>query len=79
MISFIFSLISIFYSKFIKFSKKFTKKKSSFEFNRKNLYKWMNLTKKERYNQSKIDSDSYRNKRKDLLKKIREEYKTLKK
>ena len=79
MISFIFSLISIFYSKFLKFSKKFIKKKRSFEFNRKNLYKWMNLTKKERYNQSRIDADSYRNKRKDLLKKIREEYKTLKK
>ena len=79
MISIIFSLFSVLYIRFLKIYKTITKKKKNFEFNRKNLYKWMNLTKKERYNLSKTDSDNYLNKRKDLLDKIRKEYKTLKK
>jgi len=79
MISIMFSLFSVLYIRFLKIYKTITKKKKSFEFNRKNLYKWMNLTKKERYNLSKTDSDNYLNKRKDLLDKIRKEYKTLKK
>ena len=74
-----FSLFSVLYIRFLKIYKTITKKKKNFEFNRKNLYKWMNLTKKERYNLSKTDSDNYLNKRKDLLDKIRKEYKTLKK
>ena len=85
MISIIFSIFSVLYIRFLKIYKTPLnyktplKKKRSFEFNRKNLYKWMNLTKKERYNLSKSDSDNYLNKRKDLLDKIRKEYKTLKK
>ena len=74
-----FSLFSVLYIRFLKIYKTITKKKKNFEFNRKNLYKWMNLTKKERYNLSKTDSNNYFNKRKDLLDKIRKEYKTLKK
>ena len=79
MISLIFSIISILYLRSLRSYKTFLKKKKSFEFNRKNLYEWMNLTKKERYNLSKSDSDNYLNRRKDLLDKIRKEYKTLKK
>ena len=79
MISFIFSIFSILYVRFLKIYKTSLKKKRSFEFNRKNLYKWMNLTKKERYKLSKTESDNYFNRRKDLLDKIRHEYKTLKK
>ena len=39
----------------------------------------MNLTKKERYNQSKKESIAYLNKRKVLLAEIREEYKRISK
>ena len=59
--------------------KKVLKKKKIITFNRKNLYKWMNLTKKERYNMSKKDSASYLNKRKVLLDQIRKEYKIISK
>tara|TARA_B100000925_G_C21859045_1_gene409149 strand:- start:156 stop:395 length:240 start_codon:yes stop_codon:yes gene_type:complete len=79
MFSFIFSIFKILLLFSFKFFKKFKRKKASFEFSRKNLYKWMNLTKKERYNLSKTESDNYLFKRKDLLEKIRKEYKTLKK
>ena len=46
-------------------------------FNKKNLNNWMNLTKKERYNLSKQDSVNYMDKRKLLLKEIRNEYKKI--
>jgi len=46
-------------------------------FNKKNLYKWMNLTKKERYNLSKQDSVNYMDRRKLLLDEIRTEYKKI--
>ena len=46
-------------------------------FNKKNLNNWMNLTKKERYNLSKKDSDDYKDKRKILLDEIRKEYKKI--
>ena len=48
-------------------------------FNKKNLNNWMNLTKKERYNQSKKESVSYLKNRKVLLDEIRKEYKRMKK
>ena len=48
-------------------------------FNKKNLNKWMNLTKKERYNLSKQESITYLNKRKVLLEQIRKEYKNISK
>ena len=56
------------------FSKIF-KKRSRLKFNKNNLYSWMNLTKKERFNLSKRDSMNYSIERKNLLKKIRNEYK----
>ena len=54
--------------------KKIKKSKKIISFNKNNLNKWMNLTKKERYNLSKKDSASYFNKRKVLLDQIRKEY-----
>ena len=56
------------------FSKLF-KKKRGIKFNKKNLYSWMNLTKKERFNLSKKDSINYLTERKNLLNQIRKEYK----
>ena len=50
-------------------------KKRGLKFNKENLYSWMNLTKKERFNLSKRDSMSYSIERKNLLNQIRNEYK----
>ena len=50
-------------------------KKRGLKFNKKNLYSWMNLTKKERFNLSKKDSMNYLIERKNLLNQIRNEYK----
>ena len=50
-------------------------KKRGLQFNKENLYSWMNLTKKERFNLSKSDSITYSIERKNLLKQIRNEYK----
>ena len=50
-------------------------KKRGLKFNKENLYSWMNLTKKERFNLSKRDSITYSLERKNLLKQIRNEYK----
>jgi len=58
---------------------KVLKAKKLTTFNRKNLYNWMNLTKKERYNLSKQDSVSYMDRRKLLLEEIRNEYKKISK
>ena len=60
-------------------SKKGFKNKRIKTFNKSNLNKWMNLTKKERYNQSIKDSVSYLKNRKVLLDEIRKEYKRMKK
>ena len=38
---------------------KLLKKGEGFKFNKENLYSWMNLTKKERFNLSKKDSMNY--------------------
>ena len=55
-------------------------KKRGLKFNKENLYSWMNLTKKERFNLYKRDSMIYSIDRKNLLKQIRNEYKnTIKK
>ena len=56
---------------------KVLKAKKSTTFNKKNLYNWMNLTKKERYNLSKQDSVNYMDRRKLLLDEIRNEYKKI--
>ena len=50
-------------------------KKRGLKFNKENLYSWMNLTKKERFNLSRKDSMNYLIERKNLLNKIRNEYK----
>ena len=50
-------------------------KKRGLKFNKENLYSWMNLTKKERFNLSKKDSMNYLIERKNLLNQIRNEYK----
>ena len=50
-------------------------KKRGLKFNKENLYSWMNLTKKERFNLSKKDSMKYLVERKNLLNQIRNEYK----
>jgi len=54
---------------------KILKKRRGFKFNKDNLYSWMNLTKKERFNLSKKDSINYLIERKNLLNQIRNEYK----
>ena len=60
-------------------NKKFFKNNPHPMLKRGNLNKWMNLTKKERYNLSKKESASYLSKRKVLLDEIREEYKRISK
>ena len=57
------------------FFSKILKKKGGVKFNKENLYSWMNLTKKERFNLSKKDSMNYLIERKNLLNQIRNEYK----
>ena len=58
-----------------KFFSKLFKKKSGLKFSKENLYSWMSLTKKERFNLSKKDSMNYLIERKNLLNQIRNEYK----
>jgi len=58
-------------------SKMFKKPKRIFKLNKKNFNTWMNFSKKERYELSKKDSVFYLNKRKNLLKQIRNEYKNI--
>ncbi len=58
-------------------SKLFNKSERIFKLNKKNFYTWMNFSKKERYELSKKDSVFYSNQRKNLLKKIRNEYKNI--
>ena len=57
--------------------KKAFKKNKDIKFNKSNLNKWMNLTKKERFDLSKKESNSYLKKRKSLLEEIRKEYKSI--
>ena len=74
------AIFIILYTVFKSYKKiKFIKNKKIISFNKKNLYDWMNLTKKERYNLSKKESVSYFDKRKVLLDKIRKEYKSISK
>ena len=77
----IFLLVFIFFNlrNFLKLNRKqkVLKAKKLTTFNKKNLYNWMNLTKKERYNLSKQDSVNYKARRKLLLDEIRNEYKKI--
>ena len=78
-IIFLFMFIFIYLRNFFKLNikQKVLKAKKLTTFNKKNLYNWMNLTKKERYNLSKQDSVNYMDRRKLLLDEIRNEYKKI--
>ena len=71
-------MFSFIFLKFYKY-KKLLKKNKEIKFNKGNLYQWMNLTKKERFDLSKKESNSYLKKRKSLLDEIRKEYKSISK
>ena len=71
-------MFSFIFQKFYKY-KKLLKKNKEIKFNKSNLYQWMNLTKKERFDLSKKESNSYLKKRKSLLDEIRKEYKSISK
>ena len=71
-------MFSFVFQKFYKY-KKVLKKNKEIKFNKSNLYQWMNLTKKERFDLSKKESNSYLIKRKSLLEEIRKEYKSISK
>jgi len=71
-------MFSFIFLKFYKHNKVF-KKKKEIKLNKNNLYQWMNLTKKERFDLSKKESNSYLKKRKSLLEEIRKEYKSISK
>ena len=71
-------MFSFIFFKFGKY-KNVLKKNKEIKFNKSNLNKWMNLTKKERFNLSKKESNSYLRKRKILLEEIRKEYKSISK
>ena len=78
-IIFLFIFIIFYLKNFLKLKRKqkVLKAKKLTTFNKKNLNKWMNLTKKERYKLSKQDSVNYMDKRKILLDEIRNEYKKI--
>jgi len=78
-IIFLFMFIFIYLRNFFKLNikQKVLKAKKLTTFNKKNLYNWMKLTKKERYNLSKQDSVNYMDRRKLLLDEIRKEYKKI--
>ena len=70
-------MFSFIFLKFYKYKKKVFKKDKKFKFNKSNLYNWMNLSKKERFDLSNSESNSYLKKRKTLLEEIRKEYKSI--
>ena len=74
-IIFLLMFIFIYLRNFFKLNRKqkVLKAKKLTTFNKNNLYNWMNLTKKERYNLSKQDSVNYMDRRKLLLDEIRNE------
>ena len=76
-----FLLLIIFFFIFLRFYKKknASKQNKNLKFNKKNLYKWMNLTKKERFELAKSESNSYFRRRQNLLEEIRKEYKDISK
>ena len=73
-------IVNLFFIRnFLKLNKKknFSKVKKLMQFNKRNLNNWMNLTKKDRYNLTKQELITYRDKRKLLLAEIRKEYKKM--
>ncbi len=79
MLVFFFIMVFFYLRSFRKLNtkKKVFKARKLITFNKKNLNNWMNLTKKERYNLSKEESNKYLVKRKLLLEEIRKEYKKI--
>ncbi len=71
-------MFSFIFLKFYKYKKAF-KKNKDIKFNKNNLHNWMNLSKKERFELSENESNSYLKKRKILLEEIRKEYKSISK
>ena len=71
-------MFSFIFLRFYK-NKKALKKNKDIKFNKKNLYKWMNLSKKERFDLAKSESNSYFRRRQNLLEEIRKEYKDMSK
>ena len=69
-------MFSFIFLRFYK-NKKALNIKKKFKFSRENLYKWMNLTKQERFDLSKSESNFYLRRRQNLLEKIRKEYKDI--
>ena len=69
-------MFSLLFLKFFK-KKKSLKNNKKIELNKDNLYEWMNMTKKERFDLAKSQSNSYYEKRKNLLDEIRKEYKNI--
>ncbi len=71
-------MFSFIFLKFYKYKEAF-KKNKDIKLNKSNLYEWMNMTKKERFDLSKNESNLYLKKRKTLLEEIRKEYKSISK
>jgi len=69
------SLVKFLSNKNANFFSNILKKREGIKLNKENLYSWMNLTKKERFNLSRRDSMNYLIERKNLLNQIRNEYK----
>tara|TARA_B100001115_G_C15724311_1_gene352396 strand:+ start:255 stop:518 length:264 start_codon:yes stop_codon:yes gene_type:complete len=59
------------------YRKKLFGRKKEFKLNKKNLYTWMNFSKKKRYDLLKKESKSYLDHRKNLLNQIRQEYESV--
>ncbi len=59
------------------YRRKFYSRKKEFKLNKKNLYTWMNFSKKKRYDLLKKESKSYLDHRKNLLNQIRQEYQSV--
>ena len=66
-----------FLEKFLSNIKNLYRKSGDLKFSKENLYSWMNLTKKQRYDLTKRESLTYLTQRKNLLNKIRNEYKNI--
>ena len=69
-------MFNFIFLKFYKYKEAF-KKNKILKFSKSNLYKWMDLTKNERFELTESESKKYFKKRKSLLEEIRKEYKKI--
>ena len=69
-------MFNFIFLKFYKYKENF-KKNKILKFNKSNLYKWMNMTKNERFELTESESKNYLKKRRILLEEIRKEYKNI--